>query len=154
MFGWIAVIGTVTALIHSALPRTRRARLNALDDDYFQDDDFHDDNRLGDDASDTEPSGDSRHLDDVVEDQPVVDVADEAAIEFVPADISDDLEIELGARDRSDHRATTIDGWDPEEWALEEEWHDSDRGPGDEAMDVSDGEELVSTDDFGTRRTR
>jgi hypothetical protein len=149
-FGWIAVTGTVTALIYSALPSTRRARASVIDD--------YDDHRADPitEFTDEDP-GD--HHDDADENDVAVfadenNVADESAIEFVPAAAADDPDIDHRERRDQPRRAVTIDGWDPEEWALEEEWDDSDRGPIDEAITSPDDEELVSTDDFGTRRSR
>jgi hypothetical protein len=141
-FGWIAVTGTVTALIYSALPSTRRARASVIDD-YYNDDEHHD-------RDDENPGEHPENADE----NNVTVVADEAAIEFVPAAAADDPDNNHPKRRDRPEKAVTIDGWDPEEWALEEEWDDADRGPIDEAITSSDDEELVSTDDFGTRRSR
>jgi hypothetical protein len=138
MFGWIAVIGSVTALVYSALPRTRRARANVIDDDY------RDDGRGdADDDAGAELGTESGP-----------DAVDEAALEFAPvaetvsADNDDDLSPSRGFTD------VPVDGWDPEEWALDEEWDEAGSVVIDDAIDVAEGEELMSTDDFGTRRSR
>lgn len=138
MFGWIAVIGSVTALVYSALPSRRRARSNIIDDDYYDDDGRGDEGR-----SDTDDEG--------VESIPVVD---EAAIEFVPVDEQTPLDDDHELSPEPGRPGVIVDGWDPEDWALDEVWDDAGSVVVDEPIDAAEGEELVSTDDFGTRRTR
>ncbi|ETD30307.1 DUF6350 family protein [Williamsia sp. D3] len=137
MFGWIAVIGSVTALVYSALPSRRRARSNIIDDDYY------DDGRGEESRSDTDDEG--------VESIPVVD---EAAIEFVPVDEQTSLDDDHELSPEPGRPEVIVDGWDPEDWALDEVWDDTGSVVVDEPIDAAEGEELVSTDDFGTRRTR
>lgn len=161
MFGWIAVIGSATALLYSASPSRRRARSNIVDDDHYGDDDHydddehHDDEHHDDDYYDDDGHGEDGRSDtaDGVESIPVVD---DAAIEFVPVD-----EQTAHAHDRDDEwspepgrSGVIVDGWDPEDWALDEMWDDTGNVVADGPIGVAEGEELVSTDDFGTRRTR
>ncbi len=128
-FGWIAVVGTVVALVFTALPSTRRAREATPDNVYFDD-----------------VPGDELDADDVFV-EPVA--PQEREIEFRQSD--GELRDAVGG-----HSAEpTIDGWDADDWVTEVEWEDT---PGVDtlapAIDARNGEVLVSADDFGTRRTR
>jgi len=127
-FGWIAVVGSVMALVHSALPTTRRTRARAMNliyDDYAPEDfDEYDD------------------LDEAAVAAPAeleIEYHEPAAIPILERDA-----------DALDEVAPAIDGWDVDDWVTETDWDDADS----EMIDAVGGEELVSTDEFGTRRPR
>ncbi|WP_155976944.1 DUF6350 family protein [Nocardia sp. 348MFTsu5.1] len=131
-FGWIAVAGALMAVIHSALPSTRRARMQAMNliyDDYA-DEEFDRFDDVDDDTDDVA---------DAVPAEPEFEYREPAEIPILDRDAGVETEI-----------ATSVDGWDIDDWATETDWDDSDSA----AIESVGGEELVSTDEFGTRRRR
>lgn len=139
-FGWIAVVGAVVALVFSALPGTRRARESALGNLYFDDDV---------DEGEFDESDDYDDYEDDDYEEPLPSAEREVEYRQTVGELRD----AAAAEESTD---PSIDGWDADDWATEVEW---DSGAGGRlvdtpAIDASEGEELVSTDDFGTRRTR
>ncbi|WP_143695422.1 DUF6350 family protein [Williamsia sp. 1135] len=141
-FGWVAVVGAVTALGYSALPGTRRARAALVGNLHFDDD------HVSDDAFEDEPDHDEVDLPPA-----------EPEIEY--RHTAGDIRDAAGEADS----APVIDGWDADDWVVDLEWDGAAEDSVEDFADWSsagsapiapavDGEELVSTDDFGTRRTR
>ncbi|HEY9315294.1 DUF6350 family protein [Williamsia sp.] len=133
-FGWIAVVGSVVAVIHSALPSTRRARAQATNLIY---DDYADEEFDG--FDDTDPDDDTDDPAPAVPAEPEIEYREPAEIPILDRDAGIETEI-----------APAIDGWDVDDWVTETDWDD----PDSDIIEAVGGEELVSTDEFGTRRRR
>lgn len=144
-FGWIAVVGAVVALVFSALPSTRRARESVPDNLYFDDDGDVDEQEFDDSPDDHDDHDDHDEDDGYAAPEP----PQEREIEY--RQTAGELRDAAGGEDAE----PTIDGWDADDWVTEVEWDSTpDVEPVPQAIDTRDGEELVSTDDFGTRRSR
>ncbi|PYE19313.1 hypothetical protein DFR67_103225 [Williamsia limnetica] len=161
-FGWIAVVGAVAALAYSALPKTRRARAALVGNLHYDDDIAN--GQFG-NVSDEQFGNvsDEQFEDDAFEDEqgPEVEV-------LTPAEPEIEYRQTAGAlRDAAAEvdSGPAIDGWDADDWVVDLEWDGASEDSTDDSADWSDagtapiapavdGEELVSTDDFGTRRTR